>query len=171
MQNSNKEIFINKYCSVEKSDSQLTILMDRSKLSLFYQFLIVSIIFFAIAFLFILLVIYNIIVGLSFLFLSFFPCLFLYHKFQKRTWSFDKTLQTITFKKVFTYLRQIRTINFSEIDSLIYRRDIHDFGDMHKLFLILNNAKNIKIFKGFKDECKQLGDIISEFIDKKFYGP
>ena len=38
MQNSEPEIFIDKYCSVKKSDNRLTILMNESKVSLFYQF-------------------------------------------------------------------------------------------------------------------------------------
>jgi len=171
MQNSEPEIFIDKYCSVKKSDNRLTILMNRSKVSLFYQFLIVLIVLFAIVFLFILLTIDNIIVGVFFLFLAFIPCLFLYHKFQKHTLTIDKSSQIITSQKVFTYLKRIRTFSFSDIEWLIYRLDQRDYGAMYKLEFVLKNTKDLRIFKGFKEECKQLGIIISDFIDKKSYGP
>ena len=171
MQNSEPEIFIDKYCSVKKSDNRLTILMNRSKVSLFYQFLIVLIILFAIVFLFILLTIDHIFLGVSFLFFSIFPCLFLYLKFQKHTLTIDKSSQIITSQKVFTYLKQIRTFSFSDIEWLIYPRDHGDYGEMYKLQFVLKNTKDLRIFKGFKEECKQLGIIISDFIDKKSYGP
>ena len=172
MQNSEPEIFIDKYCSVKKSDNRLTILMNQSKVSLFYQFLIVLIILFAIIFLYILITIYSIIGGLSFLFFSFFfPCLFLYHKFQKHTLTIDKSSQIITSHKVFTYLKRIRTFSFSDIEWLIYRLDQRYYGAMYKLEFVLKNIKDLRIFKGFKEECKQLGIIISDFIDKKSYGP
>ena len=108
---------------------------------------------------------------MSFLVFSFFPCLFLYFIFQKHTLTIDKSSQIITSQKVFTYLKQIRTFSFSDIEWLIYRRDQGDYGEMYKLEFVLKNTKDLRIFKGFKEECKQLGIIISDFIDKKSYGP
>ena len=172
MQNSEPEIFSDKYCSVKKSDNRLTILMNQSKVSLFYQFLIILIILFAIIFLYILITIYSIIGGLSFLFLAFFfPCLYLHTKFQKHTLTIDKSSQIITSQKVFTYLKQIRTFSFSDIEWLLYRRYQGEYGELYKLEFVLKNIKDLRFFKGSKDKCKQLGIIISDFIDKKSYGP
>ena len=171
MQNSENEILIDSYCIVNKSDNKLTIYVSESKLSLFYQFLILLFILVPLSSIIVILTINNIIVGVSFLCLSSLLCIFLYYKFKKETFNIDKSSQTITFQKVFIYLKQIRTFNFSEIEWLIYRRDQRDYGNFHILEFVLKDTKDIKLFKGFKEECKELGSIISEFVDKKLYGP
>jgi hypothetical protein len=36
---------------------------------------------------------------------------------------------------------------------------------------VLKDINDIKIFKGYKEECKELGIIISEFVGKKLCEP
>ncbi|MFX0024696.1 MAG: hypothetical protein ACFE9S_20480 [Candidatus Hermodarchaeota archaeon] len=108
---------------------------------------------------------------MSFLCLSTLIYIILYYKFKTETIDFDRSSHTITFQKIFLYLKQIRTFNFSEIEWLIYRRDQRDYGKLYQLEIVLKDTKDIKIYKGFKEECKELGTIVSNFVDKKLYEP
>lgn len=163
-----KEVFFSNYCSVLKTENKLIIQTNFSTLSLFYRVLILVIISFAIFSSCLLIIINQIISGIAVLFFLSVFCLYLYHEIRKHTWDIDKSSQIITLQKVFSYWKKIQTYNFSEIGSLIYQKDHRDYGDMHKLVFVYKNADNIKIFKGRKGDCKKLGIIISNFMNKIF---
>ncbi|MFX0076467.1 MAG: hypothetical protein ACFE96_13580 [Candidatus Hermodarchaeota archaeon] len=171
MENLEEEILIDKSCLVKKFNNKLIVIVGGTKFSLIYQFLIFLFMIIGFSSITIILIIENIIVGVSFLSLSFFFYLFLYYIFQRNILMVDKSSQAITFKKIFIFLNKIRTFNFSEIEWLIYRRDNRDYGEMYILEIVLKEAKDVNVFKGFKEECEELGKIISEFLGKKLYSP
>jgi len=68
----------------------------------------------------------------------------------------DKSSQIITSQKVFTYLKQIRTFSFSDIEWLIYRRDQGDYGEMYKLEFVLKIPKILEFLKDLKRNANNL---------------
>ena len=94
---------------------------------------------------------------------------YLYYKNQTHEWIFNKTTQRIKFHKLFAHFKKVKEFNFFEVSSLIYRHSAKYFEPYYyALLIILTNDKMINIYIGKEDECINLGNEISEFLEVPF---
>jgi hypothetical protein len=157
-------------CSVKRIDDKLTIIITfSSNFKLYKNLLLICILFYV----FFLMFLFNglIFQGLIFLiFLTFIitPCILgsLYYKNQKHEWFFTKSTQDIEFVKNFAHFEKAKKFNFSNVKSLIYQHNTkYWYPRFYDLTMILRNNDKIRIYIGEKEECEELGKIVSEFIN------
>lgn len=174
MSNSDHEVDIDIDCSLKKSNLKLLIQVDLSSHASSYRTLFFMFFLFAIFSLFFLIFFGEVNAGLIVFFIwtlfSIFPLIScIYFAIQKQTWSFDKPSQLITFIKYFSHVRKkIKTFNFSEIELLRYQLDQrYTHSIFYNLELVFKkNKKKIRVYRGQRSACKNLGTIISNFMDK-----
>lgn len=164
---------VSEYCSILRFNDKLSIYIDMSKDSRCYRGLLLM---FSPLYLFffyglgtggIIDGIIAIIIVSSFIIPSAIP--YLYYKNQTHKWIFNKTTQSIKFLKILAHFKKVKDFNFSEVSSLIYRHDTKYLDPYYALFIVLRNDKMISIYIGKKNECINLGNEISEFIEIPFF--
>lgn len=170
-----QEEILNKYCSILKSEKKLII---RSNIWLSALFPILRIILCLNPFfIFLLILIYiergsamfyginNIFTYLLVLIIFVLPIsLFLGTFRRKEELILDKLSKTLIFNQTSPRFRQLEIINFHKIEEVIYQENEYDFN----LLFMLQSSEKRDIFSGSKEECKKLGRIIAEFLDKHF---
>ncbi|TFG21463.1 MAG: hypothetical protein EU529_13570 [Promethearchaeota archaeon] len=84
---------------------------------------------------------------------------------RKKELILDKFSKTLIFNQTTPRFRQLEIIDFQKIEEIIYQDNECGFY----LFFILQNSKKRDIFSGSIEDCRKLGRIIAEFLDKPFY--
>jgi len=166
---------IDVHCSISTSEKNLNILIDFSPDSKLYRN-VIAIMLIPILSLFILVLFINYNWGILFLtifffFISHFFVLYLFYKNRKKEWRLDKQSNEIIYDQLTPSKKSLRTLNFSEIEYLIYTN--YKWGSpavsMYSLLFHLENMVEVKIFVGRKEKCEELGIIMANFLEKPLY--
>ena len=168
--NFNKEI-ISLDCSVKRIDDKLTIVITfLSNFKTYKNLLLVSILFYGFFFIFLFNgLIFQGLIFLIFLTIIIIPCILgsLYYRNQRHEWIFTKSTQDIEFIKDFAHFEKVKKFSFSDVQSLIHQHNTkYWYPRFYDLIMIFRDNDKIRIYIGEKEECEELGKIISEYINK-----
>ena len=92
---------------------------------------------------------------------------YMYYRYCKYEWIFDKSLNKVHLKKVSPSFKRKRAYDLSKIEYISYQIGHYWSPYNYDLRLFLKNKKNGKrIYVGEKKKCEIVGDLISKFLER-----